>query len=333
MRTIARHPLRLLPFLVVLLLTLLAPTPAAAATLGCSDDARGTADLSAWVPEMLAATNAHRESKGLAPLQLDATLTRASAWKSRDLAVRGYFGHDDPAGTNGEPARSPWERLAECGFTAEAARAENIAAGQRSGAAFVRAWIESPGHRANIENASMRYVGFGVVSLASSRYDTYATQMFSSSPGAAATTTPGATEPVRQVLEGGGGSAADPAPTTTSVRGSAVVTRTRCRSRVAVGGWCWYLTIRGRVAASAPGAITGRRAIVTRQAGSARRYVAVGTATTSADGTFVVRRLLAPPRRGTSAWLRANARIARVRIAPTPALPTAAATLVARVRA
>lgn len=331
MRTIARHPLRLLPFLVALF-TLLAPAPAAAATLGCSDDARGTTDLSDWVPEMLAATNAHRESKGLAPLQLDATLTRASAWKSRDLAVRGYFAHDDRAGTNGEPARSPWERLTECGFTAEAARAENIAAGQRSGAHFVRAWIESPGHRANIENASMRYVGFGVVSLASSTYDTYATQMFSSLPGAAATTTPGATEPVREVLEGGG-SVVDPAPTTTSVRGSAVVTRTRCRSRVAVGGWCWYLTIRGRVAASAPGAIAGRRAIVTRQAGSARRFVAVGLATTSADGTFVVRRLLAPPRRGTSAWLRANARIAHVRIAPTPALPAAASTLLARVRA
>lgn len=167
--------------LATVIVTLLAPAGAAAATttLGCADDPTGTVDLSSWVPEMLAATNAHRTSMGLVALQLDPVLTRASVWKSRDMGRRNYFSHDDLA-LPGEPARTPWERLTDCGWTKGGSRAENIAAGQSSGQAFITAWLNSPGHRANIENATMRYVGFGVTRVSGSRYGTYATQMFAS---------------------------------------------------------------------------------------------------------------------------------------------------------
>ncbi|MCW2955410.1 MAG: putative stress protein [Thermoleophilia bacterium] len=155
---------------------------AAAATLGCADDASGTTDLSSWTGVMLDATNAHRTSMGLVALRLDPTLTKASVWKARDMARRNYFTHDDPA-LGSAPQRTPWERLDACGWTSGGTRAENIAAGQRSGAAFIESWLNSPGHRANIEKASMRYVGFGIASSSSSRYSTYAVQMFASVAG------------------------------------------------------------------------------------------------------------------------------------------------------
>ncbi|MCW2924266.1 MAG: SCP-like extracellular [Thermoleophilia bacterium] len=162
---------------------------ASAASLGCDDNSAGTTDLSAWVPEMLAATNAHRTGMGLVALQLDPTLTKAATWKSRDLARRNYFDHADMA-QGDAPSRSPWDRLAACGWTQGGNRAENIAAGQESCADYITAWLNSPGHRTNIENASMRYVGFGVASSTSSDYGTYATQMFASVPGPAGVTMP-----------------------------------------------------------------------------------------------------------------------------------------------
>ena len=172
--------------LVVSSIPMLVATPtASAASLGCADDAAGLTDLPGWIPSMLRATNDYRASKGLPALKLDATLSKASLWKARDMARRNYFSHDDPA-SGGAAARSPWDRLAACGYTANARKQENIAAGQQSGAAFVQAWINSPPHRENLENAEVRYIGFGVSSSPSSTYNTYAVQMFASLPGPAA---------------------------------------------------------------------------------------------------------------------------------------------------
>lgn len=320
--------------MLVCMATIGAPA-AQAATLGCADDARGTTDLSAWIPAMLDATNAHRATLGLAPLQLDATLAKASTWKARDLAARNYFAHDDPAAADGSPARSPWERLTACGYAAGGSRAENIAAGQDSGTAFVDAWIASPGHRANIENAALRYVGFGVASLASSTYDTYAVQMFSSEPGPAATgpapttgtptTGTPAGEPDRDVLEGGTDTAA------VTITGSAAVTRSRCRGRLAVRGWCYQATVRGRLWCSDAAASAGRGVVVSRRT-AAGRFVRIGVAASRADGTFVVRQALRPPVTGTRRWLLRNAGTIRVQVAASSTHPASAATIGARVR-
>ena len=318
-----------------LLLVLAAPAPAQAATLGCADNSAGTTDLAAWIPAMLAATNAHRATVGAPPLQLDASLTIASTWKSRDLARRNYFAHDDLAGSNGEPSRTPWERLVACGGLNAGSRGENIAAGQQSGAAFIQAWINSPGHRANLENATFRYVGFGVVSSTGSTYGTYATQMFSSVAGpipmSALPTTP-------TTDTSGGGETTDdgtrePLESTValSMTAGASVTRTRCRSRFAVRGWCWYVTARGTLASTAPEAIAARRVVATRRLASGR-WVALGTATTRTDGTFVVRRLVMPPAVGTLTWLQRNARSVGLSVAQAGELPATYAGVIARVR-
>lgn len=169
------------PLLMVLVL-LVTADPAHSTPLGCVDDASATSDRPSWAAEILATTNAHRATLGLPQLQLDPGLGRGAVWKARDMARRDYFTHADPIDTGG--TRSPWERLTDCGFTTAGAssQAENIAAGRESGAAFTTGWLNSTGHRRNIENASMRYIGIAVAFNRASTNGTYAVQMFSSSP-------------------------------------------------------------------------------------------------------------------------------------------------------
>jgi uncharacterized protein YkwD len=56
------------------------------------------------------------------------------------------------------------------------AAAENIAAGQTTPQEVVQAWMNSPGHRANILNGNYTYIGVGYAKGGSQRH--YWTQMF-----------------------------------------------------------------------------------------------------------------------------------------------------------
>jgi uncharacterized protein YkwD len=336
---------RQFPFLVIvaaLVAALLVPSSAqAVATLGCADDATGVTDLPSWVPEMLAATNAHRRSLGLVELQVDPTLTKAATWKARDLARRNYFAHDDQAGANGEPSRTPWERLTACGFTAGGTKAENIAAGQQSGNDFITAWLNSAGHRANIENSSMRYVGFGVASSTTSTYGTYAVQMFSSLPGPAAstppppappappaTTTPTPSIPVStdpdavtppRDTRGADPTTTAPVPTSTIRSLRATIVRVRCHSRLAVRGWCTVLAVAGTVDADP---LAGRTVTIWRRTTSGRMQ-RLAARTSSTSGTFALR-LVIRPAGGVASVL--------ARLAASGSSPAASAAALPRVR-
>jgi uncharacterized protein YkwD len=340
MGTTIRHHFRALALLCGTVALLAAPAPAQAADLGCADNSANTTDLSAWIPAMLAATNAHRATVGAPALQLDPTLAKAATWKSRDMARRNYFAHDDQAGANGEPARSPWDRLTSCGWTSGGSRAENIAAGQQSGAAFIQAWINSPGHRANIENATYRYVGFGVASSTTSTYGTYATQMFASVAGPVAATPPTdpapttPTTPTTPTDDTSGGGDDDRTPlelVDLTVKAGASITRVRCRSALAVRGWCWYLTVRGTLASTSADAIAARPVVITRSLANGR-LAAVGTRTSTATGGFTVRRALRPSANGTLTWLRRNARYVSISVAQVGVQPGTTALAIARVR-
>jgi uncharacterized protein YkwD len=114
-------------------------------------------------PPVLSLVNAHRASLGLSQLRTSGTLTNAALWKARHMAKYGYFGHDDPAPP---VARSAFQRIAACGYPGYAA-GENIAAGYRSPASVMQAWLASPGHRANIEAPAWTVIGIGVAQSAS----------------------------------------------------------------------------------------------------------------------------------------------------------------------
>ena len=154
---------RTLPLLLVLALTLLAPASAqqGAERVGdCTAESTwGTPrpDLAGHVVDLV---NAHRRALGLRALNVSPTLSRAAVWKARHMARFRYMGHDDPAPP---VARSAAQRIAACGY-AGAGWGENIAYGYPTPAAVVQAWLNSPGHRANIENGSFSATGVGAAS-------------------------------------------------------------------------------------------------------------------------------------------------------------------------
>jgi uncharacterized protein YkwD len=103
--------------------------------------------------------NTHRVRIGRRPLRGSTALNRSATWKARHMARYLYFGHEDPAPP---VARGVPQRLAACGF--ERSGSENLAYGYRTALSVVRAWLNSPGHRRNLELPSWKYMGVGAAS-------------------------------------------------------------------------------------------------------------------------------------------------------------------------
>jgi uncharacterized protein YkwD len=150
-------------------LTVLAATAVLATAIGLA----GPAAAAAATPQARVVTlvNAARARAGCAPLKVNAQLTKAAQGHSADMAKRNYFAHNTPGGV------TPWTRIAQAGYP-KAALAENIAAGQPTADQVVRAWLNSPPHRANILNCGLRSVGTGVAR--GGTYGIYWTQDFGS---------------------------------------------------------------------------------------------------------------------------------------------------------
>jgi uncharacterized protein YkwD len=104
---------------------------------------------------VVALTNAARERAGCDPLTTDARITAAAQDHSADMAARDYFAHDSLDG------RDFADRLRAAGYPDPGA--ENIAMGQQTADEVVAAWLDSPGHRRNIEDCSLRTIGVGHV--------------------------------------------------------------------------------------------------------------------------------------------------------------------------
>ncbi|MFD9792457.1 CAP domain-containing protein [Streptomyces sp. NPDC059070] len=98
--------------------------------------------------------NQQRAQAGCSPLKADASLAALATAFSDDMAARGFFDHTDPDG------KSPWDRAAKAGIGNLGG--ENIARGQADAKAVMEAWMNSPGHRANILNCDYKTLGVGV---------------------------------------------------------------------------------------------------------------------------------------------------------------------------
>jgi uncharacterized protein YkwD len=143
-----------------------AATAGSAVTAGTRDCTAGadwgTARQS-LAPAVLNLVNAHRAALGLSKLRSSPTLTASALWKARHMAKYGYFAHDDPAPP---VARSAFQRMTACGY-AGPSEGENIADGFRTPESVMTAWLNSPGHRANLENPTWAVIGIGVAQSAS----------------------------------------------------------------------------------------------------------------------------------------------------------------------
>lgn len=122
--------------------------------------------VTAYETEVVRLVNEIREDNGLTPLTQDWQLSRVARYKSQDMMELGYFSHTSP--TYG----SPFEMMKSFGISYRSA-GENIAKGYQTPKAVVDAWMNSPGHKANILNSSFTHIGVGYVQSGN-----YWTQMF-----------------------------------------------------------------------------------------------------------------------------------------------------------
>jgi len=101
-------------------------------------------------------TNRHRAENGRAPLRHDPTLDAAAKAKLDDMFELQYFAHVSPSG-NG-----PSDVVEDAGY-AYVTVGENLALGNfADDAELVQAWMDSPGHRANILETKFTEIGIAV---------------------------------------------------------------------------------------------------------------------------------------------------------------------------
>ncbi|WNS44569.1 CAP domain-containing protein [Paenibacillus sp. MMS20-IR301] len=137
-----------------------AATPAPAATAKPAATAAPTAapavadSNTSFTQQVVTLVNKERAAAGLAPVAALDSLNKVAAAKASDMRTNNYFSHTSP--TYG----SPFDMMSAFGITYKAA-GENIAMGQRTPQEVMTAWMNSPGHKANILSANFNYIGVG----------------------------------------------------------------------------------------------------------------------------------------------------------------------------
>ncbi len=114
-------------------------------------------DESTITPEAIVeATNAERIKAGVPPLQINSKLVASATIKTNDMITRQYFEHDSPSG------KGVSDLGREVGYQ-YVVMGENLALGNfASSQDVVKAWMESPGHRANMLNPNYQEIGVSV---------------------------------------------------------------------------------------------------------------------------------------------------------------------------
>ncbi|MEA2323222.1 MAG: hypothetical protein QOD81_3072 [Solirubrobacteraceae bacterium] len=142
--------------------TVIAPAAdAQAAAPSCSSARASIARVSARVigGAVLCLVNAERATRGLAPLRDAAPLRTAARRFSAEMVASRFFAHVSPSGT------TVGSRVRRAGYRNMSTVGENIGWGTgalATPAAIVRAWMQSPPHRAVILNGRFREAGVGV---------------------------------------------------------------------------------------------------------------------------------------------------------------------------
>lgn len=104
--------------------------------------------------EVLNLVNAERAKVGCSAVSANSALADLAETFSDAMAAQGFFDHTDPSGA------TPWDRADKAGVGSLGG--ENIARGQSDAAAVMDAWMNSPGHKANILNCDFKTLGVGV---------------------------------------------------------------------------------------------------------------------------------------------------------------------------
>lgn len=106
---------------------------------------------------VLLLTNIERRKHGCGPLRPNAALRKSARGHTVTMALNNLMSHQLP----GEPFFS--KRITRAGYTGWSLVAENVARGFSGPTSVVRAWMNSPSHRRNMLNCTLRDLGVGVV--------------------------------------------------------------------------------------------------------------------------------------------------------------------------
>lgn len=105
------------------------------------------------VENIVDATNQQRITAGLPPLKVNVLLNQSAHVKTKDMIAKQYFEHVSPTG------KSVADLGGDVGYQ-YIIMGENLAMGDFSDATdLLNAWMNSPGHRANILNANYQDLG------------------------------------------------------------------------------------------------------------------------------------------------------------------------------
>lgn len=117
-------------------------------------------------------TNAERTAFGVPTLQRNALLDEAAQRKAEDMAAKGYYAHISPEG------RTPMDWVEEAGYRYQIV-GENIVVNRPDAEAVLRAFMGSPGHKANVLRTSFTEIGIGVATgTYKGKEATFTVQMF-----------------------------------------------------------------------------------------------------------------------------------------------------------
>lgn len=121
--------------------------------------------------------NDHRASIGRPPLKRVTVLDEVARYHSRDMRDDDYFDHDTYDRVNGQAVKvCDWDQRVSSVYTGWMSLGENVAYGYNSPASVMAGWLNSAGHRANIESPNNWEIGVGYE--AGGTYGHYWTQDF-----------------------------------------------------------------------------------------------------------------------------------------------------------
>lgn len=121
---------------------------------------------------VISLANTAREEGGLSKLTANGLLTNAAQAKANDMLAKQYFSHNTPTG------ETPWTFIKSAGYSYITA-GENLAIDFTEAESVQSAWMNSPGHRANIMNKSFQEIGIGIAKgMYNGHQTTIVVQMF-----------------------------------------------------------------------------------------------------------------------------------------------------------
>ncbi|MFD8613546.1 CAP domain-containing protein [Streptomyces sp. NPDC059631] len=130
-------------------------TTTPASPTASASPAPGASAPSDSAAQILALVNNERAKAGCSALTANPALAAAAQAHSEDMAAHRNMSH------TGSDGSAPGDRITAAGYT-WSTYGENVAYGYTSAAQVMAAWMDSPGHKANILNCAFKEIGVGL---------------------------------------------------------------------------------------------------------------------------------------------------------------------------